>query len=91
MHGEIMELLHVGPLALILALLAFAQGYKIFVKKSINFNLLLPIILVLCSIGIVTGNYVHHGRILTFLDPCFGYAVTLIGVAVNFARNKIKA
>ena len=86
-----MELLHVGPLALIAAVLAFAQGYKIFAKKSMNFNTLSSILLVLCSVGIVSGNHVHHGEMLTFLDPCFGYAATLIGVAVNLVRAKSAA
>ena len=90
MHGEIMELLHVGPLALIVTLLTFAQGYKIFTKKSMNFNLLSSILLVSCSIGIVAGNHVHHGEMLTFLDSCFGYAATLIGIAVNLVRAKSK-
>ncbi|MDJ1304689.1 MAG: hypothetical protein MRQ09_00375 [Candidatus Midichloria sp.] len=90
MHGEFMDLLHFGPLALIAVTLIAAQSYKTFTKKTVNTNLLSSVLLVLCSVGIVSGNHIHHGEMLSFLDPCFGYAATLIGVAINLVRSKVK-
>jgi len=90
MHGEFMNLLHFGPLALIVIALVATQAYKVFAKKSVNANLISPVLLVLCSVGIISGNHVHHGEMLSFLDPCFGYAATLVGVAVHILKSNIK-
>lgn len=85
-----MDLLHLGPLALIAVTVIATQFYKTFTKKPVNTNLLSSLLLVLCSVGIVSGNHIHHGEMLSFLDPCFGYAATLIGIVINLVRFKVK-
>ncbi|AEI89058.1 hypothetical protein midi_00768 [Candidatus Midichloria mitochondrii IricVA] len=90
MHGEFMDLLHFGPLALIAVALVAAQSYKTFAKRTVGADLLSSVLLVLCSVGMLSGNHIHRGEMLSFLDPCFGYAATLIGVAINLVRSKVK-
>jgi len=85
-----MDFLHIAPLVLIALSLFSSQAYKLITKKSVNSNWLSSILLILCSIGIISGEHVHHGELLTFIDPCFGYAATLIGVAVNIVRQQVK-
>ena len=85
-----MDFLHVAPLFLIVLSLFSAQLYRLMTKKSVNSNWLSSILLVLCSVGIISGEHVHHGELLTLVDPCFGYAATLIGVAVKIVRQQVK-
>ncbi|CAK6537324.1 MAG: Integron gene cassette protein [Candidatus Midichloria mitochondrii] len=85
-----MDLLHFGPLALIAVALVAAQSYKTFAKRTVGADLLSSVLLVLCSVGMLSGNHIHRGEMLSFLDPCFGYAATLIGVAINLVRSKVK-
>ena len=85
-----MNLLHVGPLVLIVVSLIAAQAYKLFAKKSVSANFFSSFLLILCSIGIISGNNVHHGELFSFFDPCFGYAATSLGVAVNLVKSKVR-
>lgn len=87
-----MEKLHTIPLFLVIATLSFAFFYGKFTSKSVSTNLVCSVLLVLCSVGIIAGSHVHgHCHSFGWLDPCFGYAATLIGVAAKLVRSDVKA
>ena len=91
MSEMLMEILHLAPLALI-ALAVLGSGiYKAVAKKSVDSGMLHTALLVLCSVGIVAGNFVHHGELLHLLDPCYGYAATLMGIAFSKSAKHVKS
>jgi integral membrane sensor domain MASE1 len=80
MLENLIGFLHVAPLAVIAAVSVFARS------KSLNQGLVNAIILVLTSIGILAGavDHDHHAYIV---DPCFGYVLALLFVAVKSAAK----
>lgn len=88
----LVELLHIVPLLLIAGVLGLPKLYNVIAKKNISIVNINSILLFLCSIGIAAGANAHHmHNLLYIIDPCFGYAVTIIGVAIKIAfNNRVK-
>ena len=95
MLEKTLEFLHVAPLVVIALMLVCSKLYAVMFKNSkYTFELMLPSILLLCSIGIASGSNIHshHGEeAMHLLDPCFGYSAILIGVAFAVARRSVAA
>lgn len=87
MSESLMQVLHVAPLALIALTLVSSWSYKLMTKKSWDDGMVRAALLVLCSVGIIAGHNVHHGELLHFFDPCFGYAATLMGIAFKSTQQ----
>lgn len=86
MLETIVNFLHVAPLVAILALVIAPRFAALFGKNLENAKLNIAM-LALSSIGILSGAFEHHHGI-QLLDPCFGYAATLIYVAFKISQNK---
>ncbi len=86
MFETIINFLHVAPLFAIIGL-AVAPKLSAFFAKKLESTKLNITMLVLASIGILAGAFEHHHGI-QLLDPCFGYAATLIFVAYKISQNK---
>lgn len=80
MIDNLLAFLHVAPLAVIVAVSFFARS------KSANQGLINAVILVLTSIGIIAGSVDHHHHTY-IVDPCFGYVIALLFVAVKSASK----
>lgn len=88
MTETFIQFLHIVPLAMIIMLSGTTIAINHFAAKKINTTFLIPTVLILCSIGILAGNKLHHGELLNIIDPCFGYAATLIAVASKLVSSK---
>ena len=80
---NILEILHIAPLAIIAALTSY-QYLIPFTKKFQKLKSFDSILLILSSIGIAAGGNVHHiSTTHHLIDPCFGYAAILILVSAR--------
>jgi len=75
--------MHLAPLALI-AILVFAPKLKYSLIPQKFFN---AAMLILASIGIIAGAFDHH-HIEYLIDPCIGYAATLLYVAFRTTQTQ---
>ena len=77
----LLQAMHIVPLFLIIGLVGL-NAFKT-VKNLFSF------VLVLCSVGVLAGNAVHHGEIIHLFDPCLGYAAALVAMAVKLSKVKL--
>lgn len=75
---QIINFLHLAPLAAILIMLVAPKFASLLVsKEKIN-----AATLILASVGILSGAIDHHHHEY-LIDPCFGYVASLIVVAIK--------
>ena len=84
MLEKILNYLHVLPLVMIFFIMALKLCFKNPFGRS-----LLPLILLLTSVGVASGVNVHHDHHAIFSGCyiCLGYAMILVGVALKIARD----
>ena len=89
MLENFLSIAHIVPLAIIATSVVFNLVAPSRISKH-GFNALL---LLLSSIGICAGSFTHDHHTTILLDPCFGYAATLLFVAVRImvdASSKVQ-
>lgn len=87
MMENILNIMHIGPLAAIAALILGNVLTKSAFFKQDLYNVVL---LLLSSLGIASGSFVHHHEVIALIDPCFAYAATLIFVAVRIMAKPVQ-
>lgn len=86
MIETLLNVMHVAPLAIIaLVILADVITKGAFFKKEL-YNAAL---LILSSIGIASGSFVHTHHSVFLIDPCFAYSAALIFVAVKLISSSV--
>jgi len=88
MIENILNIMHIGPLVAIAALILGNVLTKSDFFKQDIYNVML---LVLSSLGIASGSFVHHHEAIALIDPCFAYAATLMFVAVRIMAKPAQA
>lgn len=80
------ELLHFAPLVLIVVSFAVLRKSTFGLYSSLA-------VVALSAIGILSGAHMHteHAMPLTWFDPCYGYAVSLVVSTSSFIRNVLSA
>ncbi len=88
--SHFLDFLHTVPLFFIIAILLAPYVYKFITQRFMQVKFAEPLLLLLCSIGIAAGSNIHGHHMMHFIDPCFGYAAVIIGVAAKLLAKEVK-
>jgi hypothetical protein len=88
MFENIIDALHVAPLALSVAAVA-SNKLKLIQNKATA-----ALLFILSTVGILAGFASHHHEAIAFVDPCFAYSLVLlyaVKLAAFSSSKKVEA
>ncbi|WP_339052356.1 hypothetical protein [Candidatus Lariskella endosymbiont of Epinotia ramella] len=90
MLATFLQYLHAAPIALIVFIVTAAVTHSKVVER-VGSEVIMALLLVLASLGLGAGHFIHENGFahIELFDPCYGYVVTLVGVAFKLVRSKL--